>query len=130
MQANSEPTLSAGDDGQDLARRIDEIGRPFVLEDLSAMESPTYSDDGNVHLLAGLDVPDLIADVDDLFLLQVELLQEVEEGPVFAEEVLFSVNEVEDIKVLGLEELLDVLPRVRGQDPQPDPPSFQVEDKS
>ena len=93
------------------------------------MESPTYSDDGNVHLLASLDVPDLVADVDDFLLPQVEFFKKVEEGPVLAEEVLFGVDEVEDVQDLGPEELLDVLPRVRSQDPHPDPPSFQVEDK-
>jgi hypothetical protein len=60
---------SVGDDGPDLVRRIDKVGRQLVLKELPPVESPTYSNDGNIHLLASLDVPNLVADVDDLFLL-------------------------------------------------------------
>ena len=93
------------------------------------MESPAHRDHPDADLLAGFDIPDLVADIDGGFLLQPVLLEQVEKGPVLSEEILLGMNEIEDVEVPGPQELQDVLGGIGGQDPQPEAAGLEIEDE-
>ena len=108
----------AHDDGPDFRGRIHQIGRVPPDQQFPAVKSPAHGDDGHADAMAGFDVPRFVADINDL------ALAEARAFSAGASRARFFPNRLDSEWMksktstsVGYEEFVDVLPRIRGQNP-------------